>query len=515
MATTSAGTLASRVLGLVRDMALAQVWGAGAAMGGWVFAFTIPNLLRSFFAEGAFSRAFVPVFTRRLVEDGDEAAHRSSDAIVTALAGVVGSLVLLVVAGSVLCRPFVTRPTWKVGFDLLPWVMPYALLVCMANAFACILQAKRRFATAAFAPMLLNLAILAGALAAVLHPGRPPTETIRALPAAVLCAGLLHVALLGYHCARIGFPYHFLHDPESKDVRRVVALMAPVFLGVGATQLNVLVDHTLAGWIGAAAIPALYYSQRLAFLAVGVFGVALSQAALPELTRSSVGGDRESVRDHLVHGLRILTFLSLATAAVLAVVATPLVQLLFERGRFTAEGTHEVVWTLWFYLPGIPAFAWAKLASTPFFAAQDTRTPVRIALLCMGLNLVLNLVLMQFLDQGGLALATSLCSWINVLLLLHLGRVHTGGRPFAEFANPLLRMLPAAILAALAGAVAVNALGNVAAAVADLWGQILSVAAGAGVTGVVYLVLCPAFGCRWWQDFRMPGIRNTTRPTME
>ncbi|MFW5802502.1 MAG: murein biosynthesis integral membrane protein MurJ [Verrucomicrobiota bacterium] len=452
----STGILVSRILGLVRDIVLASIWGTGAAMGGWIFAFTIPNLLRALFAEGAFSSAFVPIFSERLETEGRVAAWRSATVIIGSLLVVVSLVVALIVGISFPLRSVVSNPTYRIALDLLPIIMPYAILIAAGTALGAALNTLGRFGVPAFSPLLLNLFLIGGAILVSPWFGETPEQRIRVLPLAALAAGVGQVLLHGVRCSQLGCRFRPRMERRHADTRRVARLMAPVMIGVGVMQLNILLDRLLAGWLGSEAITSLYYSQRLVYLPVGLFGVALGVVSLPMLSRAWAAGKLDEMADHLRAALGQVVFLAVPAALGLLVVRTPLVSLLFQRGAFDAADTGETVYALLFYLPGIPAFACAKVAVTPFHAAQDTRTPVRVAVICLVLNLVLNLSLMPFLRQGGLALATSIASWVNVLILLHLARRTMEKAAFTGFGTHVARIVSAGI-AGVAAAVAVSA----------------------------------------------------------
>lgn len=498
----SAGVLLSRVLGLVRDMVFASVWGASAAMGGWVFAFTLPNLLRSLFAEGAFSAGFVPVFSERLERDGRDAAARSASVIVSWLACAVVACALLVAAVGMAVRPFATNRTYAIALELLPLVMPYAVLIALSTAFAAALNALRRFTLPAFTPLLLNVFLIGAALlAASTGEVGAVDNRIGFLVPAVLAAGLLQLLLHLRAALRAGVPWRWRLDRRHADTQRVMRLMAPMMVGVGVMQLNVLVDRLLAGWLGGEAISSLYYSQRLAYLPVGLFGVALGVASLPLLSRAWSGGRVDEMNRHLRTALQQVFFLSVPVAVAFWVVRDPLIRLLFQRGAFGDSAVEGTLWAFLFYLPGIPAFACAKVATTPFHARQDTRTPVRIAAFCLALNIVLNLAFMPFLRQGGLALATSISSWINVALLLRIMSRSLPDRMALNLAHHAGRVLLAALGASVPALLTMHRLAPLLSPIepAFLTHAIL-VAAPLAAFALTYLVLARALGCREAQE---------------
>lgn len=492
----SAGTLTSRVLGLVRDLVLAAVWGTGAAMGGWVFAFTVPNLLRALFAEGAFSSAFVPVFSERLATDGEQGAWRSATVVITTLLLVVAVVSAAIVLFSLPLRFVISEGTGRVALELLPLAMPYAVLIAGSTAFAAVLNSTGRFAVPAFSPLLLNVFLIAAALGAAQWLGGGSGPWIVVLPVAALAAGVVQLLLHALRCAHVGFPWRFRLERNHADTRRIATLMAPVMLGVGVMQLNILVDRTLAAWLGSEAITSLYYSQRLVYLPVGLFGVALGVASLPLLSRAWACGRTDEMAGHLRTGLGQVLFLSVPAAAALFVVRTPLVSLLFERGAFDASDTSSTVWALLFYLPGIPAFAAAKVATTPFHAAQDTKTPVQISAVCLGLNIVLNLSLMPFLRQGGLALATSIASWLNVLLLLRSSQGRLPSAALAGLGTHGLRILVSAALGIAVGLAATAGLRRLAEAPNAFAGRLLFTLVPLAAFALVYLAVSRLLGVR-------------------
>jgi putative peptidoglycan lipid II flippase len=440
MLTVSTGIFSSRVLGLARDMTFAYVFGTGRALAAFVIAFTFPNLLRALLGEGAFNNVFVPVFNAEQQRSGRAAAWAQACRVISVLAIVLAVLVFMVSAGVVLARPWVSDELAGEVLGLTPVLMPFALLICVSGALGGILNSVDRFGVAAYSPVIMNVCLIGGALLFAKF-GVGDGDGGSTLAAAVLLAGVLQLLWHVLACRREGLVVRF--DPVLGDpaVGRVARLMVPVLIGTGVVQLNVVVDRVLAGVLGSAATTSLYYSQRLVYLPVSLFGVAMGTVVLPSLSRTWAAGDVEGMRRSVGKALKTVLFLSVPSVAILAALRYPVVRLLFERGGFDGESTRETVWALLFYLPGIPVFACAKVAVTPFYARQDTRTPVRIAAWCLVLNVVLNLVLMQFLAQGGLALATSICSFVNVGVLLALAFRRMGGGGLCELTGRALRMI--------------------------------------------------------------------------
>ncbi len=443
----SSGILLSRVLGLVRDVTFARHWGTGTAFAAFTIAFMVPNLLRALFGEGAFSAAFVPTFSGALEKDGKSTAWEGAQRVISVLLTVLAGCVGVVILASLVLRPFARNDLDTMTLRLLPLVMPYAVLICGAGALAGVLNSLQRFTVPALSPVLLNVVLIIATTCVCPYWGVARTGQVYALGIAVLFAGVLQFGVHLHACRRQGLVLRFVPDWRAPEVRHVVALIAPALIGTGVTQFNALIDKLLARILGSMAVSSLYYSQRLVYLPVGLFGVAMAVVALPAMSRAWACDDRQGMEQSLVYALRHVLFLALPVACLLGPLAGPVVRLLFERGSFDAVSTRETVWALRFYLPGIPAFACAKIAVTPFYAKRDTRTPVKVGCVCLVLNVILNLSLMWWLKQGGLALSTSVCSYVNVGLLLWLARRDLENIPFAELARSTARLGVAALLA--------------------------------------------------------------------
>ncbi|MDT8391289.1 MAG: murein biosynthesis integral membrane protein MurJ [Lentisphaeria bacterium] len=414
----SAGILSSRVLGLVRDMTLAAVWGSDVALAAFLTAWKLPNLLRSLFGEGAFSAAFVPSFSSALEQEGDTAAWRLAGRVLSLLFLGVSVAAALIAAAAVLGALFVENELRQTTLRFVPVLMPYAVFICLTAGFAGLLNTFQKFAVPAFSQIFLNVAWIGGALTAWRLAGADGIPSIWFLCGAVLAAGAAQTLMLYLACRKQGGRLAFDPAWRSADTRGVFRLMGPAVLGAGVHQINVLVDQFLALLLGSQAVTSLYFSQRLVYLPVGLFAVAGVTVSLPMMSRAWSRGDGDEMAAILREGIRRALFLSLPCFFLLFMVRMDIVKLFFLRGNFTPRDAAATAWALLFYLPGIPAFVLTKFAVTPFHARKNTRTPVIIAVFCLVVNVVLNVILMRFLAQGGLALATSVCGWLNVVLLL-------------------------------------------------------------------------------------------------
>lgn len=495
----TAGILSSRVLGLVRDVTLAAVWGSDVALAAFLTAWKLPNLLRSLFGEGAFSAAFVPSFSSALEEAGEAAAWRLAGRVLSLLLIAVSALSAVIAICAFAAGLFVDDELRQTTLRFIPFLMPYAVFICLTAGFAGLLNTFQKFAVPAFSQIFLNLAWIIGALAAWFVAGEGASPPIWFLCAAVLTAGAGQTLMLFAACRRQGGRLVFEPAWRSLDVRAVFRLMGPAMLGAGVLQVNVLVDQFLALMLGSRAVTSLYFSQRLVYLPVGLFAVAGVTVSLPMMSRAWSRGDGEAMAAILREGIRRAAFLSLPCFFLLFLLRNDIVDLFFLRGNFTRQDADATAWALLFYLPGIPAFVIAKFAVTPFHARKNTRTPVVIAIFCLTVNVVLNLILMQFLAQGGLALATSLCSWLNVgLLLISLSRSGHESLGLGQMLPSLGKLGIAALCGVVACAVTEISVSSWLAG--GVYSQLATVFSAALLGGGAYLTACLVMKCPEAED---------------
>lgn len=497
--TSTAGILASRVFGLLRDIVLAWYWGStGVMQAAFNVAFAIPNMLRALFSEGAFAAAFVPMVAGKLSDGDRDGAWRLAERAISLQATVLGVITVLgaaIAAAIWALLPETASEHVRLTFLILPIVMPYALFICLAGAFASILNSLRQFALPALNPIIFNVVQIAAV--GLIYPLWRMDE----LPAliifcfSILLAGLLQMFALMILCRRRGFVFHFRPAWNDPEVRLFVSKILPAILGNSVQQCNNLIDKALVMYLGPAAIGSLAYSQHLVYLPTGIFGVAMGVVCLTSLSQAWNRGNLDEMASSLDFALRQMLFLTIPCTILGIVLAEPAIRLLFQRGAFNEEAVRECAWALRFYLPGLPAFCLAKVAVTPHNARKDTATPVKVSLVCIGLNLILNLILMQFLRQGGLALSTSICSWVNVIALLWLCRPHL---PQWQPSSTIRAALPLLIAAALAGLAAWLVASWTTGRLAT-WPAFPAQAAilltGGAAGGITYLGLCLLFRC--------------------
>ena len=417
-------TLASRVLGFARDLVIAAKVGAGPVGDAFQTALMFPNLFRRVFAEGAFSQAFVPVYARTREGEGDAAAQRVAGETLAVLFAVTAGLVILaqIAMPAILWVFFFgyrnDADTFPLAILLTQITMPYLACMAMAALFQGVLNSLGRFALAAGAPILLNLFLLGAALMA-----GPPREAALYCAWAVCAAGIAQAALLFWGAKKAGLRFGFRAPKLTPDVRRVIALAVPGAIAASGTQVNLLISQILAS-LEVGARSWLSFADRLYQLPISLAGVALGLAILPSLSRASRRADADGFGRTLDQAVLLALGAALPAAAALTTIPGFLTDALFARGAFTGFDATMTAQALLHFGWGVPAFVLIKVLTPPFFAQENTRTPMRFALIAVAANTVLGASLFfTFKAAGlpgfvGLAIATSLAGWLNVALLI-------------------------------------------------------------------------------------------------
>ena len=428
-AVVSVATMTSRVLGLVRDVVLAALVGASSNADAFFVAFKIPNFLRRLFAEGAFAQAFVPVLSETREQGGREAVK----ALIDRVAGVLGGTLLLLTVITIAASPVVatvfapgfTRDPAKLALtaDLIRLTFPYLFLISMTGFAGGILNAYGRFAVPAFTPVLLNLSLIGAAV--LLAPQLE--EPVYALALGVFIAGALQLLFQLPALYGLGLTPRPRWDLHYPGVRRIMKLMVPALFGVSVSQINLLLDTVLASLLPAGSVSWLYYSDRLTELPLGVFAIAIATVILPALSSQQAKADAEAGRasfsQTLDWALRTVLLIALPATVALWLLAEPILTTLFQYGEFSDRDVAKATFSLRAYTLGLTAFMLIKVLAPGFYARQDMKTPVRIGIIAMVTNMLLNPLfifpLMWQFDLGhvGLALATSASAWINAGLL--------------------------------------------------------------------------------------------------
>jgi putative peptidoglycan lipid II flippase len=464
--TVSLFTLASRITGLARDVLVAAVFGAGAAADAFNVAFRIPNLLRRLFGEGAFSQAFVPILAATRETNGDAATKALVDAVATVLFwAVLATSVLGAVAAPVV--------VWMMASGLAQFdhavvmtriMFPYIAFISLVALSAGVLNTWRRFVVPAATPVLLNLSVIVCAwlLAPVL--ARNNISPIYALAAGVMLGGVLQLGVQLPALARIGMLPSIGLGPAAlraawhhPGVRRVLRQMAPALLGVSVAQISILINTQIASHQGVGAVSWLAFADRLMEFPTALLGVALGVVLLPQLSALRARGDGEGYANLLDWGLRLVVLLALPCAVALLVIPNALIATLFHYGRFDDRDVQQTVGALMGYGAGLIGIVSVKILAPGFYAQQDIRTPVKIAVAVLVLTQLLNLALVPWFGHAGLALSIGLASLVNALWLL-IGLARRGAwRPVAGWGRFLAQVGAACV--ALGAVLAVAAQG--------------------------------------------------------
>ncbi|GAB4383326.1 murein biosynthesis integral membrane protein MurJ [Albidovulum sp.] len=497
--TVGGWTMASRVLGLVRDAWIAAALGTGPVAQAFIIAFSLPNMFRRFFAEGAFNMAFVPMFAKRL-QGGEDAEGFARDA----LSGLATVLIVLTLAGQLfmpvlvvaMASGYVGDERFALSVDFGRIAFPYILFISLAALASGVLNATGRFAAAAAAPVLLNLLFLAAlALAPVLG-----WDSGRALIWTVPLAGVAQLALVWVSAARAGIRLIPRRPRLTPDMRRLAIIAFPAMLTGGVVQVNLLVGRQVASYFDRA-VAWLYNADRIYQLPLGVVAIAIGIVLLPDLSRRLKAGDVVGSRHSYNRATEFALFLTIPAALALLVIPGPLISVLFERGAFTAADSRQTALALAIYGLGLPAFVLQKTLQPLYFAREDTATPFRYALTAMVVNAAVAIGLAPLIGFSAAALGTTVAAWVMV------AQLRAGTRGMGEAARSderLRRRLPRILAAAVVMAATVRGLAHLLQVPLGLaghryWALALLVAVGAAV----YLAAARFLGA-----FRLADLRS-------
>ncbi len=441
-------TMLSRIAGFVRDMVTAAILGTGPVADAFLIAFKLPNFFRRLFAEGAFNQAFVPLFAGALHEGGKEAALRFAREAQAALL----ALLLPIFALMMLFMPWVVaalapgiysdKATYELAVELSRIAFPYLLFISLVSLQGGVLNSLDRFGHAAAAPILLNLTLIAAALGLTAFV---PTAG-HALAWGVFAAGVLQYLWLAVACARAGMPLTPILPRFTPRVRNLLLLATPAALGSGLQQINSMLDVVWASFLPSGSIAYLYYADRINQLPLGVVGVAIGTALLPLLSRQIRAGSHDAALANQNRAIEFALLLTLPATAGLVALHEPIIRVLFERGAFDAVSTAATANALAAFATGLPAFVLIKVLIPGFSARRDTKTPLYIVAVSIVANIALNLALIGPLRHVGIALASSISGWLNVMLMGFI--LHRRGH--LKIDALLARRVPRLLLAALA-----------------------------------------------------------------
>ncbi len=496
--------LISRFFGLVRDIAMASLFGSSLAMDAFVVAFTIPNLFRGLFGEGALSAAFVPVFSETLEREGRDRVWRFASSML----GFLGYTLTALVAAGILLASLVLRlvplsPRAELILELLRVMLPYMFFICVAAFFSSMLNVMRRFSLPAATPVAMNLIMLVALLG--ICPRLPAEGDARILVAAwsVIAAGMVQALMQWPQLAACGFRLRASLDWRDPRVRRVWTLMGAAALGVGVTQINVLLNRFVAVLIGQGAPSYLYYAERLIYFPLGLFATALGTILLPAFSGHAAQDRPDLIRATLGQSARQLLFVMMPAAAGLLALAGPIVRLVFERGDFSPATTAMTTLAVQCYAPGLLVFSLLKVLIPVFYAQQDMKTPVKVGGACTLLNVALMLLLMRPFRHAGIALATVLSTACQVVILAVLvqRRIGSPGWPALARSAGSAAAATALMVAAALGLFRVLARAGWAGGCAGLAGQVLPLGLAMAAAVLVYAGAAALFRCPELAEF--------------
>lgn len=420
IATVGGLTMISRVAGFVRDLLIARYLGAGPVADAFFVSLRLPNFFRSLFAEGAFTAGFLPLFSRTEAKEGRAAAQHFAERalsllLVTTLAFTLVAQIAMPLVILVLAPGFANDAVrFPLSVSLTIITFPYLLFISLASLYGAILNCFGRFFAMAATPIMLNLVMIAGML--WLTPYTPNAGY--ALAWSTLIGGILQFLWLAWDVRRAGLSLRLRRPLINDKVRRLFRLVLPAALGAGATQVNLVVGLILASLLPAGAVSYLFYADRINQLTVGVVGAAIATALLPTLAGQLARDNHVAARYTQNRAMEFGLLLAMPSCIALLVIPFPIVSILFQRGEFDLATARETASTLFAYAFGLPGFVLSRTLTPSFHARQDTKTPVKLALVTIAVNVGLSLALLPVLAHAGLALATAVAANVNTLLLL-------------------------------------------------------------------------------------------------
>ena len=411
-------TLISRFLGFVRDMVIAWFLGAGLLTDAFFVAFRLPNLFRRFFGEGSLTVAFIPVFSEHMTTFGKDEAFQMARSAVRMLSVI---LVIITIIGIIaapgivaLIAPGFIGAQFSMTVLLTRIMFPYIFFICLVALSMGILNVLGHFAAPALAPILLNLSMIA----AVLFISPSLSDPTIGLAIGVIIGGILQLLLQIPFLVQKGFYFWQKANFYHPGLKKIGRLMIPSVFGAAVYQINILIGTLLASFLAEGSISYLYYADRLVQFPLGLFAISMSVAILPSLSRQAASRDMQALTDTFAYAIKLIFFITIPAMTGLMVLRHPIVALLFERGAFDPISSRHTADALLYFSVGLWAFSGVRIVVSTFYALQDTKTPVKMATVSVFANIVLCLILMGPLAHAGLALATSLSSMLNFILLI-------------------------------------------------------------------------------------------------
>jgi putative peptidoglycan lipid II flippase len=444
---------------MVREMVYANFMGSTWVASAFFVSFMVPNLFRRLLGEGALTAAFIPIFKQKEVREGEAEMWRAANAVISGLVTAAGVITVLGVFGISLALHFhaFERRT-ELMLELLRFMFPYMLLACLAAVLIGMANARGHFFVPALGAALLNVVMIGSVLFIAPGMGRSLEEQIFGLAIGVVLAGLAQAFFQLPSLAHEGYSYRWISPWNDPTVREVLRKMIPGSIGVAAFQINVLVTQCFAFWFGDSIVANFNYAVRLMELPQGMFGISLATYLLPTLSGLASQQKYPEFRQTLSQGLSYLSFANLIAAAIALSLATPIVRLIFEHGRFGPDSTHRSALALICLAPGLLMFSMNNILARAFYALNDIKTPMKISVFCLAINLGFSIWLVQLYREAGLGIANTLSAVFNTLLLTYALRRKLSRLGLSTVVYTLLILIPAAVLA-----------GGLAAMLAWLW----------------------------------------------
>jgi len=437
--TISTCTFLSRILGLARDIVCASIFGTGMLWDAFTVAFKIPNLFRRLFGEGAFSAAFIPLFTEHIEKKGQTEAWKFVNIVATFLIIMLGGIVLLGESTFIFIpKIFNIQEKWQLIFNLLTIMFPYVFFICLVAFMGAILNTVRHFFIPAFAPVILNICWISGALFSYFIIKNSQDKMIFAVAIAIFISGIIQVSVHLPFLRQQGYYYRPALQLSHPDLKLIFQRMAPIIFGLAIVQFNVLLDSliavglattenspshfSIAGFhinfpLKAGAASVLYYSDRLIQFPLGVFGIAVATAIFPLFSTHAAREDWAGFSSTFNRALKFIFFIGIPASLGIIILREPIVDLIYKRNQFDNESAARTVRVIFYYAIGIWAFCGLQVMIRVYYSLKDTVTPVKIGAMCVCINIILNISLIWFLQEGGLALSTAISAIIQLIVL--------------------------------------------------------------------------------------------------
>jgi len=480
-------TIFCRVLGLGREIVISNRFGAGIETDAFFIAFMIPNLLRSFLGEGALNSAFIPIFAEYLTNhDRKRAEYFASNVL-----NILTIILLIVIVLGIWGAPFLINIIaigfksniykYQLAINLTRIIFPYIGFVAVAALFMGILNSYDHFLFPALAPAMLNIFVILFAVTLSYKYG------IFSIAIGVILGGIGQALVQVPILIRKKIKYNFILDFSDPGVKKLLKLLLPVMVGLAITQINIIVDRAIASTLIDGSISALYYSNRLVQFPLGAFGIAISIAIFPTLAKQTAKNNIIEFKKSLLFGLKILIFITVPSAIGLIVLRGSVIRLIYQHGIFSKSATNMTTSALLYYSIGLFAYACVRLITMSFYALKDTKTPVKIGIYIVFVNIALDLILVRYLAHSGLALATSVVAILNMIILLKVLQNKIGDLELKSHALFLLKIVISSVFLGVVCVLVNNYLGSLL----DLnnkYNQILQVSASIFSGGMVYLI---------------------------